>query len=71
MCLFVLWPMREHTKAGDGIDRTNCKCLAPLFLHFSLLFGRGMFIKLPLSNGLQETTLIFKAYAVYSKDPNY
>jgi hypothetical protein len=59
-CLFFFWPIKVETKAKDGIDRINCKCLAPLLEHFKTLLGRGTFIREPLSNGLFETTLIFK-----------
>lgn len=71
VCRFVLCPISEHTKADDGMERISCKCLAPLFLHFSLLFGKGIFIRLPLSKGLQDTIFIFKDSAVSSRDPHY
>lgn len=48
------------TKAGEGIERNNCKCLAPLFRQDSLFVGNGTFISAPFSNGLHEITFIFK-----------
>ena len=70
-CLFVLWPIRVHTRAFDGIDLIIWRCLAPLFRQLSLFVGRGMLIKDPLSNGLQETTLILSSSAVSRSDPIY
>jgi hypothetical protein len=69
-CLLLFCPTKEQTKAGDGIDLINCKCLAPLFLQLSLFVGRGMFIKVPDKNGLHETMFNFNASAVYNNEPN-
>jgi hypothetical protein len=60
MCLFLLWPTKVQTKLSLGIDLINWRCFAPLFLHFSLDAGMGMFIRLPFNNGLLETTLILR-----------
>lgn len=57
-CLFKFWPTKVVSSEGAGMDRMNCRCLAPLFEHFIALPGTGTFIRAPRINGLQDTTFI-------------
>jgi len=59
-----------QTKLSLGMDLTNCRCLAPLFLHLSLDAGIGIFMRLPFNKGLFEITLIFKFSAVSRREPS-
>lgn len=68
-CRLVFWPIKLQTNAGEGMDRIICKCLAPLCRQPTLLAGNGIFIKDPLSKGLEETILILRASAVSNNDP--
>ena len=69
-CRLVFWPIKEHTKALEGIDLISWRCFAPLCLQLSLLEGSGILINAPLRRGLQDTILILSYSAVYMREPH-
>jgi hypothetical protein len=59
--------MSVQTNALEGIDLINCRCLAPLLLHFKREAGIGILMSVPDNKGLLDTTFI-PSYSALSKN---
>ena len=59
----LLFKLNIHMIEGDGMDLINCKCFAPLYIHFNYYEDKGIFISVPCNNGLDVIIFIFNLFA--------